>query len=241
MGLNVVELWADLNKKIKNLSGSIDPTLPGKVADIEEVIPSGASSENQLATAGDINRIDLSIEQLSGSVLDIQAVIPDNASSNNKLATADDVKMVNAIRMNHLKDYDLTGKTPTHVVNGDGSKKVWELIKELIETYTIQVDDVIALMNNNTIVLSVRITQVGSEEILGSDCLIKPDFLGTLNSTLVMTAIAVNTTIVDVNDVGISEEKVEFTTSDTHINVRVTSYSNITGPATMQVQLYKNI
>lgn len=54
---------------------------------LESLIPSGASSENKLATASDIST-------LSGSVSAIQEVIPESASSGNTLATDDDLPWV---------------------------------------------------------------------------------------------------------------------------------------------------
>lgn len=151
MGLNVVELWADLNKKIKKLSGSIDPTLPGKVADIEAVIPSGASSENQLATAGDVNRIDLSIEQLSGSVLGIQAVIPSGASSENQLATESDIPDISQLTTDVST---IQGMIPSDasssnklVTKSDIDKGYVEVTADGVKTYRQLIDSLYTLLD----------------------------------------------------------------------------------------------
>jgi hypothetical protein len=65
-------------------SGAEIDAAVGEVNTITVLIPSGASSSNQLATASDVSTV-------SGSVSAIEAVIPSTATSSNKLATMADL------------------------------------------------------------------------------------------------------------------------------------------------------
>ena len=107
--LSVVSENPVQNKVITNKINDMETD----IYNIEEVIPSGATTSNKLATASDIPDV-TSLETRIGTaetdIDNIEAVIPSGATTSNKLATASDVQG-NTDKIGDLAQLQTTVKT----------------------------------------------------------------------------------------------------------------------------------
>lgn len=90
-------LYTNVCKPLADAEGNIS-SIGGYLTGIQAVIPSGASSSNQLATASDVSSAASTASSayslasgVDTRVADIEAVVPSTATSSNKLATLADV------------------------------------------------------------------------------------------------------------------------------------------------------